>query len=189
MQKKYDPWMLRHQFAKMAGISRKSVLEIGTGRGYTAIILAKDYHCVVTSIDNNPRKLYDALEESKRHGVSHRIAFFQEDALEGLSFNDGSFDVSVCFNTLHHITNDNRQAFISEMIRLAKEGIIIGELSHEGAEFFDNHVHPGENHRGMLVKPEWVEEILSKHGHTDIIRGGLINVYKCTLVEEYAPAR
>jgi len=177
----YDPWKIRLDFARILNIREKRVLDVGTGRGYMAIVLARDYNCIVASIDVNDQKLQTAAKLAGEHGVSEMIAFTQEDITTKTSFGNHGFDLVVALNTLHHMTEDQKVKCIEEMARLARDAIVIGELNEKGARYFDEVAHPSENHEGLRVPVDWFEKYLGLKGLLEVIEGELINVYTCRL--------
>lgn len=61
------------------------ILELGTGSGNIAIVLAKLVpHSLVTTVDISPNALDLARENAKRHGVGDRITFVGEDMFKFL---------------------------------------------------------------------------------------------------------
>ncbi len=92
------------------------VLEVGTGPGVFAIILAEAGYCV-TAIDLTPNMLAEAKKNAG--ALAEKIAFLEMNA-EALSFEDEAFDVIVTRNltwNLHHPESAYR-----EWRRVLKQG-------------------------------------------------------------------
>ena len=95
----YEPWlqMFEEQFAANFGDRAPDelrVLDIATGPGFFAIILARAGYCV-TAIDLTPSMLEKARENA---GETAEIIDFREMNAEELTFADGTFDVIVTRN-------------------------------------------------------------------------------------------
>lgn len=79
----------------------KRVLDIGTGTGLVAVILAKEHpEWQVTAIDISEDMLVIARETAARNGISDKIDFRIASA-EALPFPDNSFDLVVSNTSLH----------------------------------------------------------------------------------------
>jgi ubiquinone/menaquinone biosynthesis C-methylase UbiE len=89
--------------AKVARINLpiKRVLDIGTGSGHLAIVLAKAHpDWQITGIDISEEMLKLARENTIRNCLDDRIEFWQSSA-ESLPFPDGFFDLVVSNASLH----------------------------------------------------------------------------------------
>jgi ubiquinone/menaquinone biosynthesis C-methylase UbiE len=157
----YEPLKEREKALKLAQVSGKKVLDMGTGKGWLAISAAKNYKCKITSIDTSEENLRIAMENAKKDNVLNKIRFLAGDARK-TDFKDNSFDIVIAFNLLHHIERDYLSA-IKEMFRVSKSKVIITELNKSGAEVFDDYIHPGENHVKMALDLDNMAEILSKY--------------------------
>ena len=104
------------------------ILDIGTGTGFLAIILAELGHEVV-GIDISEEMLKVARRKAADKGV--RIDFRIGDA-ENLPFDDEEFDATICRHVLWTLPNPERA--ISEWKRVVKKGgkvvIIDGNWEH-----------------------------------------------------------
>ncbi len=93
-----------------------SVVEVATGTGLIALEVAVKA-AEVTAVDITPEMV--ALAEKKaRERKIENIKFFIEDAY-ALPFEDRSFDVAVCSNALHNMTEPKRA--LIEMRRVLKD--------------------------------------------------------------------
>ncbi|MFA6424664.1 MAG: class I SAM-dependent methyltransferase [Phycisphaerae bacterium] len=158
----YEPLKEREEALKLAQVSGKKVLDMGTGKGWLAILAAKNYKCKVTSIDTSEENLRIAKENAKKDNVEDKIKFLQVDARK-TDFKGNSFDIVIAFNLLHHMKGDYLPA-IKEMFRISKHKVIITELNKAGAEVFDNYIYPEEKHSKMALDLDNMARVLSKYG-------------------------
>ena len=113
---------------KMENLDRKSVLELGTGTGGTATLLAKQ-GASVTGIDLLPFRIDEAKIRAKEHNVDESVEFALMNAMH-LAFPDNTFDFviskSVLVFTDHSLT-------AKECYRVLKPGgkaIFIENMRH-----------------------------------------------------------
>ena len=83
---------------KMGTLEGKKVLELGTGTGGTATLLAKQGASVV-GIDLLPFRLAEAKERATQHNVADAVNFSLMDATQ-LAFPDNTFDVVISKSVL-----------------------------------------------------------------------------------------
>lgn len=100
------------------------VLDIGSGKGNTAICLAEKYGCSITGVDMSKDMVDYANSAVEKKGLSQKISFLNHDAQE-LPFGDGTFDV--VFAECSTVLMDKEKAF-KEFIRVAKPGGHVGDL-------------------------------------------------------------
>lgn len=84
-----------------------SVLDLGCGLGGPARFLAAVHGCRVTGIDLSRPFIGAARMLTERTGLTDRVTFFQEDALE-ISFPDASFDCAWTQHTAMNIADRKR---------------------------------------------------------------------------------
>ncbi len=78
-----------------------TVLDIGTGRGFTAVELARRGAGVAT-VDMSEESLKSAWLHAIDTGMADRIEFHLADGGD-LPFEEGSFEVVTMINVLHHL--------------------------------------------------------------------------------------
>ena len=110
--------------ARMCGIGRgMKVLDAGSGRGATAMHLARTFGCLVVGIDRQQRMVDHASSTARKEGLVGSVRFVGGD-IQKLPFDAGSFDVvfSECTTTLV----DRSRAF-AEFLRVLKPGGRLGD--------------------------------------------------------------
>jgi len=105
--------------ADMIGrIAERSVIDVGTGAGRAALLLARG-GARVTAVDASEQMLDEARRRAANDGV--QIVFKRGD-VHALDFADQSFDAAVCLRVLMH-TPDWRKA-MAELCRVARRLVI-----------------------------------------------------------------
>ncbi|MBL7131269.1 MAG: class I SAM-dependent methyltransferase [Candidatus Omnitrophica bacterium] len=146
------------------------ILEVGTGKGYLTVALAKEgYH--FTSIDISEDEQRFARLNIEYFGFEKQVDFNIENA-ESLSFKNGSFDVISSINTVDYFMNLFK--VIDELIRIVSfEGkIILSDFSKEGLELVDKiHSSEGKRHKANQINLDDIAKYLldkdfriEKHG-------------------------
>jgi len=99
------------------------VLDIASGIGTSAILLAKNIRCEVTGIDLAKKNVEDAISNAEREGISKLVNFKLGDA-EKIDFEDESFDfvISECSFCLF----PDKQKAAGEMYRILKNNGKLG---------------------------------------------------------------
>jgi len=100
------------------------VLDIGCGKGVTAIHLNQKYGCSIVGIDLSSDMIDYAQNSVHQKELTDHISFLNIDA-QKLPFEDNTFDV--VFAECSTVLMDKEQAF-KEFIRVTKSGGIIGDL-------------------------------------------------------------
>ncbi len=101
------------------------VLDLGCGKGTTAIYLARKYGCDVTGIDLSDELVAQAVSLARRARVSRRTHFQLADA-HSLPFPDGEFD-AVISQAVLVLVKDKSQV-IREALRVTRPGGRVGWL-------------------------------------------------------------
>ncbi len=116
----------REALVQLGAFTTGSVLDVGTGAGIMAVLLAK-HGLDVVAVDIEDRALDVARENARKSQVAARITFQKEDGRR-LRFLDNTFDYVVAFNSLHHFIGV--QQALSEMARVCRPGGRIAVLEY-----------------------------------------------------------
>jgi len=143
------------EFLKFGNIKNTDLLDIGAGNGQFAQIAASKMGCHVMCIDPSLEKLERVKQHLNNEGLLGKILFEQQNA-KALPYASKSFTCVACYSVLHHIVVEDREQVISEASRVASEKVLFSELTPEGAKYFDEVLHPGENHQEKLVNSDWL---------------------------------
>ena len=146
----YDMNEARRRVLKRAGIIKEPILDVGTGPGRMAYVLAQaGFGLMTIDISDEVREV--ARLYARRFKVLTKIKFLNMDA-EDLRFSSSTFNAVFSANLLHDVKNPAR--VVEEMIRVCKaEGkIIISDLNKSG-ESLVNKVYRinKEVHRSKVV--------------------------------------
>lgn len=126
------------------------ILEVGTGKGYLTIALAKAGYDF-TSIDISEEEQKFARLNIKYFGLDKRVDFKIADA-EHSSFKNKTFGVIFSVNLLHHLLNSFK--VMEELIRIVSfDGkIVLSDFSKEGLRVVDKiHETEGRKHEVSQV--------------------------------------
>ncbi|MFZ5648918.1 MAG: class I SAM-dependent methyltransferase [Bacillota bacterium] len=158
-----DLW---RQILGRLGPGRLSVLDVGTGTGFLAIILAEMGHRV-TGIDWSDNMLAQARAGADKANLV--VSFVEGDA-EGLPFSDGEFDAVVARHLLWTLTDPERA--LSEWARVIKPGgRMLADFSHRRPGSDDHHYPPDIGEKLPLnrnVEPAKVAALFTQAGFTGV---------------------
>jgi 2-polyprenyl-3-methyl-5-hydroxy-6-metoxy-1,4-benzoquinol methylase len=141
----YDIQRERNFIIKKAEPLYGEILEIGTGKGYLAIALVKSGYSF-TAVDVSDEEQKIARLNIEHLGLEKQVDFKIENA-EGLSFEDGAFDIIFSVNMVHHLTRPTK--VMDELARIVSfEGkIILSDFSKEGLAVIEKvHASEGRKH-------------------------------------------
>jgi ubiquinone/menaquinone biosynthesis C-methylase UbiE len=155
----FDMMKARKFILDKADFESRSVLEIGTGKGHTAVGLALR-RIKFTTIDLDTVTLKIARKHlSLRRLV--RYAVIKKMDAEKLRFKDSSFDYVISVNFIHHAKNPAK--CLKEMIRVAKNKLIIADLNKRGERVMEKvHALDGHSHAASKMSLLGVKEYLKK---------------------------
>ncbi len=127
-----DADFLSSVVSKLKLVKNSKVLDVGTGRGHMAILLALHGYQVITG-EPEGVNWGDWNTPAKKVNVEDMITFTPFNA-EKMPFESTSFDAIFLYATFHHISN--KMLALSEFLRVMKPKgtLIIIELTDEGVE-------------------------------------------------------
>ena len=130
------------------------ILDIGTGSGFFALLLAKEGYCL-TGIDITQSMIDEAIASAKQHDL---IIDFQVMDAENLSFEDNTFDMIISRNLTW--TLPNPQKAYTEWHRVLKpEGILLNFDADYGNEQFAQDLNKlPKNHAHQQVQTNLMQE-------------------------------
>jgi ubiquinone/menaquinone biosynthesis C-methylase UbiE len=103
---------------------KSAILEVACGSGGISILLARELGASVTGIDINEEAVQAARERAAREGFSSDISFQVQDASRLLPYEDGSFEVVFCNDSINHLPD--RGAVLQDWHRLLKpSGVVL----------------------------------------------------------------
>ena len=135
------------------------ILEIGTGKGYMAITLAR-MGLNFTTVDISSEEQEFARQNIKHLNLEGFVDFKIGDAA-ALNFKNDSFDIVLSVNTLHHLKNPFK--VIDEMLRLLKPGgrIVLSDFTKKGFGIIEIiHKMEGRSHEAHTTKINNVKNYL-----------------------------
>jgi ubiquinone/menaquinone biosynthesis C-methylase UbiE len=116
---------------EMIDVAGKTAIDVGCGNGHIArAVTAKGAH--VIAIDPSEKQL-----EATRAAEPAGDEVYVEGVAEDLDLDDGSADIVIFFNSLHHVPVDKMEAAMTEARRVLKPGgqLYIAEPLAKGANF------------------------------------------------------
>jgi len=139
------------------------ILEVGTGKGYLAIVLAKEGYDFI-SLDISEEEQEFARLNLEYLGLEKKVNFQIGDAGD-LNFADKSFDIVISSHLIHHL--NNHFIVMSEFARvISYEGkIILSDFSKEGLEIVDKvHQSEGRRHQASPIGIKDIEKYFQQKG-------------------------
>ena len=140
------------------------VLDIGTGKGFASVEIARRGHRV-DSIDIVEDELHYALLNAKAAAVDDLVTFHIGDARK-LPFENEQYGLVTMVNVLHHV--DRFEPVITEVSRVLKPGgrFVVADFTEEGFSILDRiHTEEGREHpRRCSAGIEDVAAILPANG-------------------------
>jgi len=101
-------------------VSNKDILDVASGMGYGANLLAKNANSVV-GVDISEQAVASSRNKYFRENLSYQVASVSE-----LPFENDIFDIVVSFETIEHISESLQLKFLEEVKRVLKEdGVFI----------------------------------------------------------------
>lgn len=127
-----------------------SILELGTGTGYTTLALAKAGHKII-SIDKDKETLKTAALNLAYANVLSSAKFYVMDA-KHLTFKNSNFNNVVAVNLFHHIDSANKMFAEIDRILAANGKIVLSDFNKRGMDTVDAvHKKEGRVHENKFI--------------------------------------
>ena len=171
------------ELIKACRITKDSyVLDVGSGAGITACILAKEYGCDVAGVDLSEDMIQRARERAARKNFSGKIQFTAGDA-RNLPFKKGTFDAVICESVTAF--PKEKQMVVNEYARAAKPGGYVGMNEVTWIEppppQLDEYLHRALG-RAEFLRPEGWVRLLDKAGLKDVHA----RIYRTNMLRQWA---
>jgi ubiquinone/menaquinone biosynthesis C-methylase UbiE len=165
----YDIPKARNFIISKAGLRKGgSILEIGTGRGHMATLLAKNGFKFV-SIDLD-RKAQGAARIHLKAMDRDKLVTLKIMDAEKLRYKDGFFDNVISVNFIHHAKDPIK--CLKEMIRVTRNKLIVADINKRGERIMEKvHRLDGHSHEPSKISFKEMEALLKNEGMK-------VNVYK-----------
>jgi arsenite methyltransferase len=153
---------LTRRLAHLAGVRRGwRVLDVASGRGPTARLLASELGAEVTGVELSPESIAAARREAEAAGLGDRVRFVEGDA-EALPVASGAFDAVVCECALC-LFSGKAQA-VAEIRRALRPGGVVA-IADVTAELEDLPA----SLRGAVARVACVGEALPRDGYAEML--------------------
>lgn len=165
----FDRLAAAHFVIGTAGQVEGPALDIGTGKGITAIALARK-GVEVVSVDVDAKEQPLAAMLSEEAGLRHCIRFRCEDAAS-LPFEDGAFGCVATMDALHHFLDP--VAVLTEMERVLRPGgtLILADFTPEGFDLLARmHQDEGGEHPVLGVSVDVAQAFFVHKGYSIVSR-------------------
>jgi len=157
----YDMLKARNLILTKAKLTKGKILEVGTGKGHMAIVLAKKGF-KLTSIDLDRKAQHIAKISLKAMKLDKLVTLKIMNA-ERLQYKDNAFDSVISVNFIHHAKNPNK--CLKEMIRVIKNKLIIADINKRGERIMEKvHRLDGHSHAASKISLKGIEVFLKRSG-------------------------
>jgi ubiquinone/menaquinone biosynthesis C-methylase UbiE len=159
----YDTLASRNFILKKSLPIAGRVLEVGTGRGYMTLTLAKaGYSFISVDVSEDEQRL--AKLNMRYYDLEGKVDFRIDDA-QDLNFKDNSFDAVICVCLMHHLNEPCRA--VNEFLRVSKKRskIVLADYSKKGLEIIGKiHSDEGRSHSATISGLSKIEDYLKQRG-------------------------
>ena len=157
----YDIPKARNFILSKAKLSKGRMLEVGTGKGHLAIVLAKKGFRFI-SIDLD-REAQGVAKKVLKELKLDKLATLKIMDAEKLRFPDSKFDSVISVNFIHHAKNPAK--CIKEMVRVTKGKLVIADLNKRGERIMEEvHGLDGHRHHASKMSLSSVKTLLEEFG-------------------------
>jgi arsenite methyltransferase len=154
---------LSRRLAHLAGVQPGwRVLDVASGRGPTAQLLATEFRVQVTGVELSPESIAAARRQAEAGRLADRVKFVEGDA-EALPVASGAFDAVVCECALC-LFSDKRRAVLEMRRALRRDGVVaIADVTAKLEQL-------PTPLRGAAARAACVGEALSSDGYSALLR-------------------
>jgi arsenite methyltransferase len=153
---------LSRRLADLAGVGPGSqVLDVASGRGRTARLLASEFRAAVTGVELSGPSVAAAQAEAEAAGLQGRVRFVRGDAA-ALPAASGAFDAVVCECALCLFADKTRA--VAEMRRVLRPGGVVA-IADVTAEHVDLHAVL----RGVAGRVACIADALPRDGYEALL--------------------
>jgi ubiquinone/menaquinone biosynthesis C-methylase UbiE len=141
-----------------------SILEIGSGTGYTTLVLARAGYKFV-SIDKDKESLKIAALNLAYDKLLSNVRFYIMDA-KSMSFPEASFRNIVCVNLFHHIYGVNKLLVEIDRLLGASGKAVLADFNKQGMAIVNSvHRQEGRVHEDSDVQKDSVYDYFERLGY------------------------
>ncbi len=141
-----------------------SILELGTGTGYTTVSLAKEGYRFI-SIDTDEEALKTTASRLAHENLLPNVKFYVMDATR-LDFDNNSFDSVIAVNLLHHVAKIEELLSEADRVLCAKGKMVISDFNAKGREVIDSvHNEEGRSHEHPIADRGQIRSFFDKKGY------------------------
>jgi len=159
------------------------VLDVGTGPGRLAILMAKEERAPVTTLEFEGEGIQVARRNAEEAGVGGRIRFLRGDAAR-LPFPSGAFDLVASANLIHHM--DEPDLAVQEMVRVCRPGgrVVVADMTQAGLDLLaEVHGQFGHTHdTGPMTVSEAVDTLSSEGLGIERWEEGLLVLFRISVL-------
>lgn len=177
----YDVDAMRFRVVECGRPVTGEVLDVGTGPGRLAILLAKEGGTEVATVEFEGEGIEVARRNARAAGVEDRICFLQGDAAR-LPFPVESFDLVASANLIHHMAEPARA--VGEMVRVCRPGgrVVVADMNPAGLDLLTEvHAQFGGLHEtGMMTVAEAVDTLPAQGLAIERWEEGMLVLFRLT---------
>ncbi len=141
-----------------------SILEVGSGNGYTTVVLAKAGYQFV-AIDNDRESLKTTVLNLAYANVLPRVKFYVMDG-KSLDFADNSFRNVVNVGLLHHIDDVDKMFTETDRVLCANGKLILADFNKNGMAIINSvHREEGRIHQDSGINRDYVYSYFHRLGY------------------------
>lgn len=141
-----------------------NILEIGTGTGYTALLLAKAGY-KFTSIDTDKEAINTTARRLSYDKVLEKAKFYIMDA-ENLKFENAEFDNVIAINVLHHVSGIDKLLVEADRVLSTAGKVLISDFNEEGRKIIDAvHNEEGRSHDHPIADYKTIRSFFDRKGY------------------------